>query len=130
MSLVRGLEYYGGERPEMLRFIPGSARTILDIGCGQGKFGAQLIQLGKEVWGVEPFEEAALIAAGHLSKVLIGKIEDVIDSIPDSHFDIIILNDVIEHLIDPWGTIKDLKIKLKSDGKIIASIPNIRYLVI
>lgn len=32
--------YYGHKRPEMLRFIPGNARRVLELGCGAGVFSA------------------------------------------------------------------------------------------
>ena len=37
------------------------------------------------------------------------------------------MNDVIEHLLEPWDDIQKLKSKLKSDGIFVSSIPNVRY---
>lgn len=42
-------------------------------------------------------------------------------------FDYIILADVIEHLSDPYGTLKYIKTFLKPKGKIIANIPNLMH---
>jgi hypothetical protein len=39
-------------------------------------------------------------------------------------FDIIVMADVIEHLIDPVGALKKIKKQLKKDGKLVFSIPN------
>lgn len=39
------------------------------------------------------------------------------------------MGDIIEHLIDPWSALKKLRVLLKSDGCIIASIPNIMNVV-
>ncbi|MDQ3132900.1 MAG: methionine biosynthesis protein MetW [Acidobacteriota bacterium] len=36
-------EYYNADRRELLEFIPGDAKTFLDIGCGSGNFG-QLVK--------------------------------------------------------------------------------------
>ena len=43
----------------------------------------------------------------------------------ENKFDYIVMGDIVEHLIDPWSALKKLKVMLKSDGCIIASIPNI-----
>ena len=40
--------------------------------------------------------------------------------------DVIICGDVLEHLIDPLAVLQKLKVILKGDGILIASIPNFR----
>jgi SAM-dependent methyltransferase len=34
--------YYVNERAEMLDFFPKEAKTVLDVGCGQGTFAQQI----------------------------------------------------------------------------------------
>jgi 2-polyprenyl-3-methyl-5-hydroxy-6-metoxy-1,4-benzoquinol methylase len=41
---------------------------------------------------------------------------------------VIICNDVLEHLVDPYATLVQLRGKLKPGGVVVASIPNIRFL--
>ena len=48
--------------------------------------------------------------------------------IPDNYFSYIIAGDVLEHLVDPWTILAKLRHKLRDDGTIIASIPNIKNL--
>jgi len=124
---VNKSDYYKNVRPEMLGFIPTSAKTILEIGCGAGNFSAQLVKEGVETWGVEPFEESAMEAVQKLTKVLIGTLDEVLNELPDNYFDAIVMNDVIEHLLEPWDDIVNLKSKLKKDGVLVTSIPNVRY---
>ena len=119
--------YYKNVRPEMLGFIPKSATTILEIGCGAGNFSAQLAGENIETWGVEPFKESAKEAAGKLTKVLVGTLDETLDELPDNYFDAIVMNDVIEHLLEPWDDIVNLKSKLKKEGVLVTSIPNVRY---
>ena len=119
--------YYKNVRPEMLRYIPSSAKTILEIGCGSGNFSAQLVKEGVETWGVEPFEKSANEASQKLTKVLIGTLDDTLKDLPDNYFDVIVMNDVIEHLLEPWDDIVNLKSKLKKEGVLVTSIPNVRY---
>jgi len=124
---IKEAEYYKNVRPEMLGFIPKTAKTILEIGCGAGNFSAQLVQEGVETWGVEPFEASAKEAKQKLTKVLLGTLDEVLNDLPDNYFDAIVMNDVIEHLLEPWDDIVSLKSKLKKDGVLVTSIPNVRY---
>jgi 2-polyprenyl-3-methyl-5-hydroxy-6-metoxy-1,4-benzoquinol methylase len=62
-------EYYSQIREEMLEFIPFSAKTILDVGCGQGLF-SNLIKRNRqaEVWGIEKELTVASEAKKNLDK--------------------------------------------------------------
>jgi len=124
---IKDTEYYKKVRSEMLVFIPESAKTILEIGCGSGNFSAQLVKEGVETWGVEPFEESAKEAKQKLTKVLFGTLDETLKDLPDNYFDVIVMNDVIEHLLEPWDDIVNLKAKLKKEGVLVTSIPNVRY---
>lgn len=119
--------YYENERPEMLPFIPSSAKKALEIGCGHGRFSAQLVKNGVETWGIEPDPHSFEVASKELFKVLEGTIESQIDNVPDNYFDIIIMNDVLEHLLYPWDNLKQLRSKLSDNGVLVSSIPNVRY---
>lgn len=124
---IKDTGYYKNVRPEMLRYIPNSAKTILEIGCGSGNFSAQLVKEGVETWGVEPFEESAKEAQRKLYKVVVGTLDEKLSELPDNYFDVIVMNDVIEHLLEPWDDIVNLKSKLKKEGVLVTSIPNVRY---
>ena len=124
---IKKNKYYANIRPEMLQFIPINANKILEVGCAQGNFSDQLNKNNVETWGIEPDFESANLAQEKLHKVLNGTLDDKIDELPDDYFDVIIMNDVIEHLLEPWDDIKKLKDKLNDDGVFISSIPNVRY---
>jgi 2-polyprenyl-3-methyl-5-hydroxy-6-metoxy-1,4-benzoquinol methylase len=120
--------YFSQPRPEMVKFIPANAKRILDVGCAEGTFGASLKQMfGSEVWGVEPVPAVAEIASQRLDRVLCGDISAELDQCDDGYFDCIIFNDVLEHLVDPYHVLVDVKRKLSPQGVVVASIPNIRY---
>ena len=121
-------KYFGGDRPEMLKFIPSAARYILDVGCGKGKFGAILQKKGCEVWGVELDASAAEEASKKLFRVVHGNITSNLD-LPENYFDCIVFNDVLEHLVDPWEILSHIKQYLvKESGIIVASLPNVRQI--
>ena len=121
--------YYEFERPEMLMYIPKSTSFCLDIGCGAGNFGAQIKRsLGcKEVWGIEIFEKAGNLAKKKLDRVIVADAVDAVNKLPNHYFDCVVCNDILEHLVDPYGLLLTLRDKLSSCGTIVASIPNVRH---
>lgn len=128
MSLAKNESYYSNYRYEMLDFLPKEAKTFLELGCSEGKFGKQIKEQGKTVWGSEYVPETAAKASLVLDKVLVGDINEHYKELPDNYFDCIISNDVLEHLTYPTETFQKLAPKLKADGFIVASIPNVRYI--
>lgn len=120
--------YFNVVRKEMLPFVPKEAKIILEIGCGDGNFGNLLLENGaKEVWGIEYEKEQGQIAEKVMTKVFVGDVAEQLLNLPDQYFDAIVCNDVLEHLVDPYTVINKLRPKLKKDGVMISSIPNIRY---
>ncbi len=120
--------YYNNTREEMLSFLPATAKKILDVGCGNGLFAETVKNRNNaEVWGIEYMEKEALKAKDILFKTFIGPCEDHIENLPNDYFDAIYFNDVLEHLVDPYTVLENIKGKLSPNGVIISSIPNIRY---
>jgi 2-polyprenyl-3-methyl-5-hydroxy-6-metoxy-1,4-benzoquinol methylase len=121
--------YYRGERVEMLLLLPTDAHRVLELGCGEGGFGALVKRdRGAEYWAMEYVPDVAAKAAKVLDRVLVGDADANIDDLPDGYFDAIVANDVLEHLAYPWVTLERLRPKLRPGGVVVASIPNIRYL--
>ena len=125
----KDFEYFQKIRTEMIKYIPENSKTILDIGCATGAF-LEEIQKDKtiETWGVEIFEESAKIAETKLHKVLNCSVELALEKLPLGYFDCIICNDVLEHLVDPFIVLKNIKNLLSTNGKLITSIPNVRFI--
>ncbi|MGH8539609.1 MAG: class I SAM-dependent methyltransferase [Stenotrophobium sp.] len=121
-------DYYGGGRPEVLKFFTPGPRRILDVGCGSGNFGAGLkARLGAEVWGIEYQAAVAERAHSRLDKVYAGDVMQLVDMLPPAHFDLIVFNDVLEHLADPYQLLVKIKRCMTPDGRIFCSIPNFLY---
>ena len=122
--------YYNNERLEMHKYfhVHPNPKKVLDIGCGNGAFISKLIdKKDAEIWGIELMADQAKKAEKRLNKVLTGKIESHLEDLPPQYFDVIVCNDVLEHLENPFEVLKHLKHNLSEDGILISSIPNIRY---
>jgi SAM-dependent methyltransferase len=125
--LSKTSDYFARARSEMLSFVPINCRSLLDVGCGTGTFGASLkLNRQIEVWGVEPFASAAAKAADKLDHVITGPFGPEID-LPPGAFDCIVFNDVLEHMVEPEQALRYAKLLLSAGGTILASIPNVRH---
>lgn len=120
-------QYYQFARSEMLAFLPDDYSKVLEVGCGAGSF-IKSLKKSTESWGVEQDTAAGELAAKHMNKVLIGQYQSVCEEIPDNYFDLIICNDVIEHIDHYDKFLHDIKSKLSNDGALLISIPNVRFL--
>lgn len=119
--------YYRGSRREVAQFLPEQYSRVLEIGCGEGGFRGNLGR-NCEYWGVEPIQAAARAAIGRLAKVLVGTYEQVIDEIPRGYFDLVICNDVIEHMADHAWFLGSIRSKMSEGAHLVGSVPNVRYI--
>ena len=127
---MNNTNYYNRSfREEMFKYIPENATKILEVGCSEGLFLSHL-QKNKpcEVWGIEMNEQAAEKASKVAFKVLSGDFNVVFKELPAHYFDCVIFNDVIEHFSDPWLALSNTKQLLSSNGVVVSSIPNFRYI--
>lgn len=121
-------QYNFQKRPEMLEFVPTHCKRILEVGCGDGSFAVQLKHDRQaEVWGIEIHKEISDIAATKLDKVVCGNFIDIIGELPQQYFDCIVFNDVLEHFIDPFSILEKIKPLMTSNGFVVSSLPNFRY---
>lgn len=117
----------------MRAFVPRLARTLLDVGCGDGAFAEGLRrerQAGGqplEIWGLELNEEAAARAAARLDRLLVGPAEISVGELPAGFFDCVVLNDVLEHLARPEQLLQALHRVLAPGACLVASLPNVRH---
>lgn len=122
--------YFTQIREDLISQIPSKhSNRVLEIGAGGCDTLVALKERGiaSEVYGVELFaipdsnQQNALI-----DKLFVGDIEKQTPDYPTKYFDVILCGDVLEHLVDPWATVKKISKFLKKDGVIIVSCPNIR----
>lgn len=120
-------DYYGYTRPELARLLPGQYTRVLEIGCSRGNFRDNL-DSPCEYWGIEPEPAAAVAAAEKLDRVLTGLYDEVCGELPDHYFDLVICNDVIEHMPDHDAFLQAIQEKMTPGARLVGSVPNVRFL--
>lgn len=119
--------YYQESRHEMLRYLPSSARTVLDVGCGAGAFGRCILARQKcYIVGVEENSAASVEAERFLHKIYNCKFDECVD-FQGLKFDAIFFNDVLEHMINPCAALMFAKSIIANNGVVVTSIPNMRH---
>lgn len=120
--------YYKSARADILPLVPVKAQRVLDVGCGAGQLGQALKeQVNREVAGIELDQEAACIAATVLDQVICAPVESVVLEELGPPYDCIIFGDILEHLVDPWVTLRRFTMLLTPEGRIVASLPNVAH---
>lgn len=120
--------YYSGTRWDIIDLIPEGPNRVLEVGCGTGNTLLKLKEIHKaqEIYGFELNKDIVQDHLREINRVIIGDVEQIDPPFQDEFFDFIIFGDVLEHLIEPEKILKKYMKFLKSDGTIIASIPNIK----
>lgn len=99
------------------------AGRLLDVGCAIGIFLQGIQKNGNwELYGAEINEHAAHIAREHGLDVRLGTLEQA--EFKDEFFDVVTLWDVLEHLHDPAGSLREIYRILKPDGFLVIRVPN------
>lgn len=95
---------------------------MLDIGCGSGLSLLEARALGAEVRGVEADPNVRRIADELGLRIHIGSLLD--EPFAGEQFDLVVLNQVIEHVPDPGLTLDRLRSRLRRGGRIVLVFPN------
>jgi methionine biosynthesis protein MetW len=128
MYATKKADYFSLEREIFKQAITGTGLQILDIGCGTGVLGAYFREHQQcTVQGIEISEDAYQIAITNLDNAYKANIETFDLPFDTNFFDVIVMGDVLEHLINPVPALQKLLTVLKPGGRIYITVPNIRY---
>src|SRR5689334_8752509 len=90
---------------QIRRYVALENRRILDIGCGLGMYVDQFRRFSDEVYGVDVDPEKIAEASERLPNLQVAPGEHL--PFGDNEFDVILLNEVIEHVDDDRMTIRE-----------------------
>lgn len=129
MNFEKRPDYYGNTRADLIALLPSIRGRFLEVGCGEGATLEYVRSKGADyVAGIDS-NSAAIAAANRkgLDRAIVADIEK--DELPfgEKEFDCIVLADVLEHLYDPWSVLRKLRSRLKDDGRMLLSIPNVKH---
>ncbi len=112
------------QRVRMVESVAGTKRgRVLDVGCGRGLLLDAFRRRGWDVQGTELTGEAARYARQAAGvPVEIGRLEEI--GFPESHFDVITMWHVLEHVHDPRVVLAEVKRILKPGGVLLVGVPN------
>jgi SAM-dependent methyltransferase len=126
--------YFEHVRAELVDLLIAPPRRFVEIGCGTGLTGAEVKRRypAAVVDGIEYVPAAAAEAGRRLDNVHAGDVErlDLASLYEPASIDALLLADVLEHLYDPWNFLVRIRPFLAPGAQIIASIPNVRNLVL
>lgn len=94
---------------------------LLDVGCAHGWFIETVLQKFT-VLGVEPDEAVFKSTAAKGLPVRNGYFPDILR--PDETFDVIVFNDVIEHIPDIKTILESCRARLNDDGLLVLNLPS------
>jgi ubiquinone/menaquinone biosynthesis C-methylase UbiE len=101
----------------------GHRGRYLDVACGRGESLWAARESGWEYEGVDASSTYLEWAAEHLGvRGRLGTLDEV--KFPDNHFDAITMNAIIEHLYDPYSTMREVFRILKPGGLLWFDAPN------
>ena len=112
-------------RREFLLQNTGSGERVLDLGCAEGAFGAELERAGAQVLCADVAQEP-LMRAARLHPGLDLRLLDPAGAwdLQDSSFDAVWAGEVIEHVADTQAWLSEVRRVLRSGGRLILTTPD------
>lgn len=104
------------------RRLPRGA-TIVDIGSGDGSQLTLLAARGFRMTGVERDTKSVSLQGEH-TRVFEGSAEALPEQLPRAGFDAVMFKQVLEHLVDPVGALRNATQLLKPGGLMFIEVPN------
>jgi SAM-dependent methyltransferase len=97
------------------------AKSIIEVGSGVGELGYLLTKRGFDYLGIEPDERRAAAC----QEIGLDVRATILEGIPnDRKADLIVIDNVLEHVIDPVGILKESRKHLTPNGTLVVVVPN------
>ncbi len=124
--------YYANVRYDLINLMESGKKglKVMEIGAAYGEtlFFLKREGIAEEAVGIDIFEDTK--NPGNykpLDRFIFGNMEEL--DFPEyyEYFDLILLPDVLEHLVEPKNVLKKVHKYLSQDGELLVSMPNIRH---
>lgn len=104
----------------------GENKHVLEIGAGPGSITKVFLQRGCTADAIELDQESVKILSTFCKNVHSLDLNDPLwtQALKGQKYDAIVAADVLEHLYNPWQTLKDMKPIMNEKGRIILSLPH------
>lgn len=135
--------YFHHRRMELFRQLPRTivkllrdakceGSSLLDVGCWDGEFTVEYARAVKanleNIHGIDFFPTILATAAGRGIKTQQIDLETQEFPLPDASVDVVICNQVLEHLKQVYRPLSEIHRVLKPDGHAVISVPNLAAL--
>ncbi|MEY2427782.1 MAG: hypothetical protein QOJ40_667 [Verrucomicrobiota bacterium] len=120
--------YFAENRPEFVRAVglirKHRLKRVLDVGCGSGEFLNLARLAGSQTYGLDLNATAAEKARAKGHVVFSRLLHELEEELSGGGFDLITLFQVLEHVRDPIGLMKEARRRLNPGGYISVAVPS------
>jgi 2-polyprenyl-3-methyl-5-hydroxy-6-metoxy-1,4-benzoquinol methylase len=101
-----------------------AGEDVLDVGCAEGRFTAELQRVGARVVGIDVAEEPLRRARARHPELDLRLVADAGPwELADASFDVVWAGEVLEHVVDTAAWLSEVRRVLRSGGSLVASTP-------
>lgn len=117
--------------PAHVVHLVGHSKRVLEVGCGPGSITKLLTQHGQcRVTALELDPEAITKVAPHCEAIMQADLNSaewprLLDGA--ERFDVLVAADVLEHLYDPWTTLRRMVPLINPNGYLVISLPHVGH---
>ncbi len=116
---------------DLLSMVPTLSQNVIEVGCMSGALAREYKKINPTARyiGIDINEQYANLAKTYCDETFCLNIETVQAGFyADLSFvDCWIFGDVLEHLVDPWRILQEIKAVIPSNGAVVACIPNLQH---
>jgi len=113
-------------RLDLIRhYAPLDGKRILDVGCGLGAYVRKMRAFSDDVYGVDIDADKVAQADAELGNIRQAPAEKL--PFPDNFFDVVLLHEVLEHVVDDCRAVHEAYRVTCVGGRLVIFVPNRLY---
>lgn len=120
------IAWWHGFNNKAHHFVQAGSKKVLDIGCGMGESLLELEQQGNEAHGIDADNNFKLSIKRNNLRGRVGLFSSRL--YPKKYFDVVVMDQLIEHVEHPVNFMKEVSEVLNEDGEVVIATPNFNSL--